>query len=203
MKIENLEAFNIEGAIRGMRFPKKGISTSTGDIISEKDLDLAMRLWDASEKDNLAHSKFLRQIFVSMDITAPLYWWSEMDTYTIGVTKNSESTMHTLLSDVESISLSNFEYDFPAESYIIYSIEAIKRIKSDNRLSQIAKKRAIKQILPSAWKQRRHWTGSYEMVRNICKQREFHPLIEWDFFRKRMRALPYSKQLIFGERDGE
>lgn len=198
MKFENTNVFNIEGAIRGMRFPMKGNGDTIGDKIGPKDLDLANRLWAASEKDNLAHSKFLRQILISVDISAPLYFWSEMDTYKVGTVANSESTMHKLTRDAKNLSLEDFECDWESELYISeVLIPELQRIAADDTIDDIKRLRQLKQKLPTSYIQKRHWTGNYEIVRNIYNQRKNHRLTEWNTdFVNWAHSLPYAAEFI-------
>lgn len=206
MKFENTWTGNWEGAMRGMRFPMKGTGDTIGQIIGEKDLDLAGRLWRASELDNLAHSKFLRQIFISVDITAPLYFWSEMDTYKVSTTANSESTMHKLTKDAKSLSLEDFQVDKNMEDYIKEVIQALQSV-SENQYyeSEVERLRHLKQMLPTSYLQKRHWTANYEVVRNIYNQRKKHRLTEWNTdFVNWVKSLPYAAEFILREvRDGE
>lgn len=209
MKFENTEVFNIKGAMRGMRFPMKGdhLSDTFSETIGNRDLDLAQRLWAASEKENLAHSKFLRQIFVSVDITAPLYWWSEMDTYKIGTTANSESTMHKLVLDSKTLSIEGFgELEPVAKDFIkSYVIPKLKEVSEDTSLKSNEKLKTLKQILPTSFHQKRHWTSNYEVIRNIWNQRVHSPhrLGEWtgiglcgESFNSWARTLPYFEHFI-------
>lgn len=191
--------------MRGMRFPMKGQGdtfTLDGDvIIGDKDLDLAQRLWHASETDNLAHSKFLRQIMVSVDITAPLYWWSEFDTYKVGTTANSESTMHKLTKDARNLSIDDFELDPPMIGYFeLVVIPQLQAIAEQEGLGEIEKLRRLKQTLPTSYLQKRHWTGNYEIVRNIYNQRVVRPhrlKHEWiDTFGCWAECLPYAEHFI-------
>lgn len=198
MKFENTKVFNIEGAMRGMRFPMKGVGDTVGDEIGPKDMDLALRLWNASENDNLAHSKFLRQIFVSVDISAPLYFWSELDTYKVGTVANSESTMHKLTKDAKNLSLQDFECDWETEQYLTdVLIPELQRIAADDTIDDIKRLRQLKQKLPTSYIQKRHWTGNYEIVRNMYNQRRNHRLTEWrtDFVNW-AHSLPYSAEFI-------
>jgi len=177
----------------------KGIGDTIGDIIGEKDMDLAGRLWKASETDNLAHSKFLRQILLSVDITAPLYFWSEMDTYKIGTTANSESTMHKLTKDAKSLSLDDFELngDGKMDGYILHVIDALQAVSAAEYASEVERLRHLKQMLPTSYMQKRHWTANYEVVRNIYNQRKNHRLREWNTdFVNWVISLPYSDDFI-------
>lgn len=202
MKFENTQVFNIEGAMRGMKFPMKAVSDTVGDNIGPKDLDLAQRLWMASENENLAHSKFLRQILVSVDITAPLYFWSEMDTYKVGTTANSESTMHKLLKDSKKLTVDDFSVDDENFDYIEnIVIPRLQSVSANTEYSDIKKLRLLKQALPSSYNQKRHWTANYEVIRNIFNQREHHRLYEWTSvvgFCGWASKLPYAEDFIGG-----
>lgn len=200
MRFDNTAVFNIEGAMRGMRFPMKGIGDTAGDIIGDKDMDLAGRLWNASENENLAHSKFLRQIMLSVDISAPLYIWSELDTYKIATTANSESTMHKLTKDAKSLTLADFECDPENEDWILnVIIPELQRVSLDTSLGEIKRLRLLKQKLPTSYIQKRHWTANYEVVRNMYNQRVFRPhrLVEWNTdFGNWAESLPYADEFI-------
>ncbi len=200
MKFENTRVFNVEGAMRGMRFPMKGTGDTYGDLIGSKDMNLAQRLYHASEVDNLAHSKFLRQILISVDIDAPLYWWSEGDTYKIGTTANSESTMHKLIKDVESLCLDDFWLD--AENVEYFTLSVIPRLKEivAAGYGPIKTLRLLKQALPTAFLQKRHWTANYEVIRNMYNQRKNHRLNEWTgHFCAWVESLPYAEEFLIGE----
>lgn len=200
MKFENTWVGNIEGSMRGMRFPMKGIGDTLENNIGEKDLDLSGRLFKASQKENFAHSKFLRQIFVSVDITAPLYFWSEYDTYKVGTTANSESTMHKLTKDAKSLTIADFELD---EEELAFTrdvvIPKLQEISLNPNYGEIKRLRLLKQNLPTSYLQKRHWTGDYEVVRNIYNQRvnSPHRLIEWTkAFAEWAESLPYAECFI-------
>lgn len=198
MKFENTWTGNWEGAMRGMRFPMKGIGDTIGQVLGPKDLDLAGRLWKASETDNLAHSKFLRQIFVSVDISAPLYYWSEMDTYKIGTTANSESTMHKLTKDAKNLTIDDFQIDPPLYGYFTeVVIPQLQAISLQEDISEIDRLRRLKQTLPTSYIQKRHWTANYEVIRNIYNQRRNHRLEEWfTYFVEWVKTLPYAEEFI-------
>lgn len=220
MKFENIQVFNFEGALRGMRNPKnsweKSDSYYDGDkyIIGENDMRLASALTHAGSE----HRKFLRQIFVSVDITAPLYWWKEFDTYKVGTVANSTSTMHKLEST--PITIDCFETD--DYSHIPYNlnkqkIDIINVIKNDFipfleilrvLYNTTHNKRFWKELirwLPESWLQTRTVTMNYENLVTICKQRRNHKLNEWSGidqadlqnFISWARSLPYAKQFIF------
>jgi hypothetical protein len=116
------------------------------------------------------HDKFLRQIGVILDITAPLYWWKQMDTYKVGTVAQSESTMHTLLKN--PITKDCFESGKVPDFYINF-LEDLRKHKDFSRLNA---------CLPQSWLQRRIWTGNYAVLKNIILQRENHKLPEWKFF---------------------
>ncbi len=175
--------------------------------LGPKDLDLAQRMIKAGSSDR----KFLRQIFVSVDITAPLYWWKEFDTYKIGTVANSTSTMHKLAST--PITFDCFEMD-DFENLRVYDNEPynidtfITDIWDDIigycetlrlRYNETKDKRYWKElirILPEAWLQTRTVTLNYEVLRTIYFQRRYHKLTEWHRFCEWIESLPYGKELI-------
>ena len=171
--------------------------------IGKNDLDLAQRMIKAGTPND----KFLRQIFVSVDITAPRYWWSEMDTYKVGTTANSTSTMHKLAST--PITIDCFEIDDYEPS-----LQLIDPVHIDTRISQFIDdleqlrqlynqtkdKKYWKELvrwLPAGWKQTRTWTANYSVLRNIIYWRQSHKLSEWSQFIDWCKTLPYSKELLF------
>ncbi|HAU86234.1 MAG TPA: hypothetical protein DCW90_12295 [Lachnospiraceae bacterium] len=179
-------------------------------VIGENDMKLAQTLIKAGNE----HRKFMRQIFVSVDITAPLYWWKEMDQYRINVTTNSTSTMHRLTSSPitldcfetddydRNLSLAdNPEYDdgldniSTFEEDIIYVLENIRK-----KYLETKDKRYWKELvrwLPESWLQKRTITMNYENIRNMYFQRRNHKLTEWsESFIKWVESLPYAKELI-------
>lgn len=212
IKIENCETFNFEGALRGMRNPLDSWSKSdsykdknNNFIIGQKDMQLAQRLI----KSGSEHAKFLRQIFVTMDITAPLYWWKEMDQYKIGTTTNSCSTMHKITSYPITPNLFSFD-DELNELQVFDTIEAFTIKDNIDFICATCEKlrqkyletkdkrywRALIQILPESWNQKRTWTGNYQILGNIYKQRDKHKLSEWNEFLNFLEKLPYFKELI-------
>lgn len=217
MKFENTEIFNFEGAMRGMRNPKNSwykndtyIDYENNIHIGENDMKLAQTLIKAGNE----HRKFMRQIFVSVDITAPLYWWKEFDTYKVGTVANSTSTMHKLATT--PITLDCFEIDdydrnlsladnpkdddgldniSTFEEDIIYVLENIRQ-----KYLETKDKRYWKELirwLPESWLQKRTITMNYENVRNMYFQRRNHKLTEWsESFIKWVESLPYTEELI-------
>lgn len=246
MKFENTEVWGFEHALRGMRNPKNSWNKSDSyygcdnDIVCEKcntssegcinyknnyvigknDMKLAQALIKAGSE----HRKFMRQIFVSVDITAPLYWWKEFDTYKVGTVANSTSTMHKITS--EPITLDCFEIDdydrnlsladnpkyddgfdniSTFEEDIIYVLENIRQ-----KYLETKDKRYWKELirwLPESWLQKRTVTLTYENLLAMCSkgQRRFHKLNEWSGqdnpnipnFISWVRTLPYAPELIF------
>ena len=216
IRIENIEVFNFEGALRGMRNPLESwdksdsywndttIESVKEFIIGEKDMKLALKLVKAGNE----HAKFMRQIFVSMDITAPLYFFKEFDTYKISTVANSTSTMHRMGS--RSLTYEDFSWDKFFETnfgnindeYIYNSIEKYRQdtLSHLNELIEIWQERrdkkiwlAIIQNLPSSFNQMRTWTGNYQVLRNMYFQRHNHKLQEWKDFCKVIEELPYSE----------
>lgn len=179
-------------------------------FLGPNDLDLAQRLILAGNE----HAKFMRQIFVSVDISAPLYWWKEFDTYKVGTVANSTSTMHKLSSI--PITKEMFEFDDNADDLVVSQgksvngeweyvfgdyIEDIVDMCENLRLKfketgDTAYWRALIQILPNAYVQTRTVTMSYANLRNIYFQRKSHKLKEWHDFCDWIKTLPYSKDLI-------
>lgn len=219
IKIENIEVFNFEGAFRGLRNPMNSWNKSDSYIdaltnkyiVGENDLKLAQRMIGAGTDE----SKFMRQIFVSMDITAPLYWWKEADTYKIATVSNSCSTMHKITSS--EITEENYSFDpepdkpltdLPTNDYVrildiknraVADVEWLR--KKYNETNDKRYWRLLIQINPDGWLQKRTWTGNYQNLRNMYFARKNHKLIEWEQFCQIIEQLPYSKELICYEKD--
>lgn len=216
IKFENTEVMNWEGAIRGMRNPLNSWDKSDskygtvvmGDYvrypipcIGKNDLELMQKLIKAGSD----HRKFMRQILVSVDITAPLYWWKEFDTYKVGTVANSCSTMHKIASkpiELEDFSIDNFNFDdynsIELKDMFVNVIEDCEELRCKYNETQDSKYwRGLIQLLPSSYNQKRTVTLNYEVLRNIYKSRKFHKLNEWSIdFIKWMHSLPYAKKLI-------
>jgi hypothetical protein len=205
IKIENASVMNFKNAIRGMRHPMKSYHRSdsvfhvNGDIIKlgQNDKELAKRLIRAGGE----HRKFTRQIFVSIDITAPLYWWKEMDLYKIGTTTNSTSTMHLIHKRdlvLDDFSLDNVINNQLALKYFNDYLETINHFR--RKFVETKNKeywRLMIEMLPSSFNQTRTWTGNYENLYNIYNQRKNHKLTEWRDFCSLIETLPYFKELFF------
>ena len=201
MKFEHTQVYNFDGALRGMRNPLNSWDRSDSRwenglfVIGEKDLELCRRLIGGGTE----HRKFMRQIFVCVDITAPLYWWSEYDTYKVGTAANSTSTMHTLSKT--PITLDMFEID-PDESQTPYWESVVKQLEELRQKYNETKDyhwfRCMKQQLPAAFRQTRTCTFSYENVRATLGQRHNHRLSEWSHdYVAWAHTLPYAEELLF------
>lgn len=226
MRFEHTETWGWEHAIRGMRNPLESWSKSDSEFsaivngmckLGDNDLKLMKKLIASGPE----HRKFMRQIFISVDITAPLYWWKEFSTYKIGTTANSTSTMHKLTS--RSITSECFEFDngsdlevtnytipHGGECGLVYSDyqEDIIDMCETLRQKYLETKdkrywRALVQILPNAFLQTRTVSLSYANLRNMYFQRRDHKLIEWHKFCDWISKLPYGGELIMLEEKGE
>ena len=205
MKFEHTEVWGFKHAIRGMRNPLKSHQKSDSDfsdVINPKIGECDMALMQMLVKGGSEHRKFMRQIHVSVDITAPRYWWSEFDTYSVGVSKNSESTMHTIKKETLTIDmftdkcLSEFD-EWYWESWLVYLNTLIKRYNDTKNEDYF---RMLKKALPEGFLQKRTVDLNYENLYNIYHQRKSHRLPEWSVeFIKWVQTLPYSKELIIGE----
>ncbi|MBR2556336.1 MAG: hypothetical protein IKE94_15930 [Aeriscardovia sp.] len=197
IKIENIKVYNIARAVyssrNAMNSWDKSDSDLEHDILGENDLDLAKRLYKAGTE----HRKYLRQIFVSMDITAPLYWWKEADTYKVGTVANSCSTMHKI--HAKEFTLDDFSHEnllYEWKSHLMNTIGALN-LAREFYLKTKDKKYwwQMIQLLPSSYNQRRTITMNYENVMSIINQREGHKLDEWREMVATLRTLPYVKEI--------
>lgn len=195
-EIDNIDAWLVKnGTLKtdNCRYP----SFVEVAYIGPNDMELAQRLIKAGGE----HRKFLRQIFITVDITAPLYWWKEFDTYKIGTTANSTSTMHKLSST--PITLDCFEIDDYIETRLgNINANTIIQYCEDLRLKYLETKdiRYWKELirwLPESWLQTRTITMNYENIFNICRQRKGHKLTEWKQFIDWVKTLPYNQEFIF------
>ena len=186
IRIENVKMFNAEGAIRGMRNPMNSWdkSDSVDGHIGDNDLALMKRLFDAGTE----HRKYLRQIFVSCDILAPLYWWKEADTFKVGTTANSCSTMHKIHS--KEFVLDDFSTDHLLRlgkgtlENVIYDLNYFRVMYLETKNKSYWWQ--LIQLLPSSYNQLRTVTMNYEVLANIIRQRKNHKLDEWLEFCKIM-----------------
>lgn len=202
LKVENLRTFNWEGALRGMRNPYNSYAKSdstfdeNGNVINigENDLRLMKTLFKAGTE----HRKYLRQIFVSMDITAPLYLWKEADTYKIGTTSNSCSTMHKIQSQEfteDMFSCEHLNSDSMATlRSTIFQLNKYRKLYNENHNKNDWWQ--MIQLLPSSYNQRRTITMNYENVFTIIHQRSGHRLTEWNELIEVFKTLPYVQELL-------
>lgn len=199
IKVENIDVWGFEHAVRGMRNPLNSWDKSDSYVasnrwgIGENDLDLMQRLYKAGPE----HRKYLRQIVVSMDITAPLYWWKEFDTYKIGTVANSCSTMHKIAA--KEFTLDDFSCEHLNNESII-ALENVIHCMNVSRQSFNALKDKnywwqMIQLLPTSYNQKRTVTLNYENVITMIKQRAGHKLDEWNEFIKILKYLPYIVEI--------
>ena len=207
IRIDNVDVYGFEAAIRGMRSPKNSWDKSDSCwsspnengtdkpmyIIGENDLKLMHTLAAAGQD----HGKFLRMIHVQLDVTAPLYWWKEADTYSVGVVKNSCSTMHKIHS--KEFTLDDFSHEH------LYS--PLHDLKPTVDLLNVYRERFLDtkdkedwwqliQLLPSSYNQRRTWDLNYAVLRNIYHARRNHKIDEWHTLCDWIETLPYAEELI-------
>ena len=196
---------NLENAIRGARNPMNSWARSDSYydengqyILGENDLSLAKRLRNAGTSD---HRKYLRQVMLSVDITAPMYWWKEYDTYKVATVANSTSTMHKIHS--KPFEIDDFSHDHLTENGLKV-LRALVDEMEKIRLEYVETKDKalwydLIQLLPSSYNQMRTCTLNYETLINIYKSRKHHKLEEWRSFCEWIETLPYAKELIIAE----
>ena len=197
---------NLENAIRGARNPMNSWAKSDSFydnegnyILGENDLSLAKRLRIAGSD----HRKYLRQVFVSVDITAPMYWWKEYDTYKVATVANSTSTMHRI--HAKPFSLEDFSHDkMSGEALSLFRDYISKLEKIRLRYLEGGKKKEdwydLIQLLPSSYHQLRTLSMDYETLVNIYFARRSHKLFEWHRFCEWIETLPYAEELILAEK---
>lgn len=210
LKTKEVTVMNLQNAMRGARNPHNSWDRSDSywlggnDIISgldyilgPNDIALAKRLRNAGSD----HRKFMRQIFVSMDIIAPLYWWKEFDTYKVGTCANSSSTMHRLHKEALT------REDISCENMLPSSLKILDDLINEINLLRVQfnetkdKKYwySMIQLLPSSYNQLRTVTMTYENLVNMYHARKNHKLDEWHQFIETIEKLPYFNELIKGE----
>ena len=202
IKVTNIKVYNLARAVYSARNAlnswAKSDSDLENDILGENDLALAMRLANAGSDDR----KFMRQISVVMDVTAPLLWWKEAGQYKIGVTTNSCSTMHRIHS--RDLELSDFTWENLDEPGLQLLEATIDYINYNRKLYIETKEkkywRHMIDALPTSYQQLRTVTLNYEVLRNMYHARKNHKLTEWRTLCDVIESLPYS-QLITGDRD--
>jgi hypothetical protein len=213
IKVENIETWGFEHAIRGMRNPLNSWSRSDSSFgyeaysgefvpdlkIGENDLKLMRQLYVGGQP----HRKYLRQIFAVMDITAPLYWWKEFDTYKVGTTANSCSTMHKIAA--KEFTVEDFSVEHLLAENTVYFGKTIERLNNArNKFLETKDKRywwQMIQLLPSSYNQRRTVSMTYENVMNMLDYREGHKLDEWREFCKILKQLPYVEVIRDGKKE--
>ena len=201
IKIERTSVMNFENAIRGARNPMNSwnrmdsyYDEKGNFIMGPNDLNLAQRLARAGSD----HRKFIRQIFVSVDFTAPLYWWKEYNTYKVATVANSTSTMHKIAS--KPFELEDFSHDHMNEKALA-SLKATIDVLEELRQEYLETKDktiwySMIQLLPSNYHQMRTCTLNYETLMNIYYARRTHKLQEWHDVCDWIASLPYAKELI-------
>ena len=202
LKIERVSVMNLENAMRGARNPMNSWAKSDSYydekgnyVLGENDIDLAKRLARAGSD----HRKFIRQIFVSVDITAPLYWWKEFDTYKVGTVANSTSTMHKIHSkpfEREDFSCDRLDEGGLAMLDTLISYLEGEREKFNADREDRQSWHNMIQMLPSSYNQMRTVTMNYENLVNIYYARKSHKLAEWHVLCDWIKALPYAEALI-------
>ena len=204
LKCERTSVMNFENAMRGARNPLNSWGrydsyyNENGEFVfGENDLSLAKRLCKAGTD----HRKFVRMIFVSVDVTAPMYWWKEYDTYKVATVANSTSTMHKITS--KPFELSDFSTDHMNQQGIDAINEVIK-VLEELRLQYLETKDktiwyTIIQLLPSSYNQMRTCTLNYENLAGIYFARKNHKLQEWHTYCDWIEELPYFKELFLQE----
>ena len=210
IKIENVEVVGWEAAIRGMRNPMNSWSKSDSCfcpnepccegncsmMIGPNDLDLMKRLRNAGTD----HRKFMRMIAVYIDVTAPLYWWKEFDTYKVGTVANSCSTMHKIHEKEFTLEDFSCEHLTPWNETVLANLIVELNANRDRYLQTKEKEDwwQMIQLLPSSYNQKRTVMFNYEVLANMYKSRKDHKLDEWRNFCSWIKTLPYS-ELITGE----
>ncbi len=205
IEVEHVDVWGFQHAIRGMRNPLNSWGKSDSyalyadeksyeNIIGPNDITLMKTLFKAGTE----HRKYLRQIFVSMDITAPLYWWKEFDTYKVGTVANSCSTMH-MIHRLE-FELDDFSHEHLDDNNLLWLQGIIDQLNSDRERYLETKDKQqwwnMIQLLPSSYNQRRTVTMNYENVVTIIRQRSNHKLDEWNAFIDILKELPYVKEIM-------
>ena len=208
IELMRTSVMNFENAIRGARNPLNSWAKSdscydeNGNyILGENDLSLAVRLC----KSGSDHRKFVRMIFVSVDINAPLYWWKEYDTYKVGTVANSCSTMHKIHSKPFSLDdMSTDRMDDASKAVMQQVVDRLEALRLEyNETKDKSLWYSMIQLLPSSYNQMRTCTLNYETLINIYHARRSHKLDEWHVFCDWIESLPYAKELITSLYDEE
>ena len=226
IKIENTDVYGFEAAIRGMRNPKnswdksdsyysilppdgeQGVYIPPVFSMGPNDLKLAMALSSGTDD----HSKYLRYITVTCDVTAPLYWWKEADTYKVGTVADSCSTMHKIAAKEFTLDDFSHEHLKSVPAHVTWDHQDYSNTALDCLLDTIDMLNTYRdkylvtkdkedwwqliQLLPSSYNQRRTWMGNYQVLKRIYFARKDHKLDEWHDFCNWISALPYAKELF-------
>ena len=206
IKLERTSVMNLENAMRGARNPMNSwnrmdsfYDEDGNYVLGPNDLGLAKRLRRAGSD----HRKYIRQVFVSVDITAPMYWWKEYDTYKVATVANSTSTMHKIHS--KPFELDDFSHDHLTKDSLEFMGVIIDRLESIRQKFVAEKKKEdwydLIQLLPSSYNQMRTCTMNYETLVNIYFARRNHKLQEWHTFCHWIESLPYAKELIIAQEE--
>ena len=201
LTLKNTSVMNFENAIRGARNPMNSWGRMDSHtepdgsfVFGPNDLDLAMRLAKAGSD----HRKYLRMVFVSVDVTAPLYWWKEYDTYKVATVANSTSTMHKIHS--KPFSMDDFSCDHMTDGTKKFMETVVAELENIRLRFKETKNKDdwydMIQLLPSSYNQMRTCTFNYETLINIYRARKNHKLAEWHTFCDWIETLPYAEQLI-------
>lgn len=233
IKIENTDVYGFEAAIRGMRNPMNSWDKSDSGycegrsarcdncpiepdeyapcynalvnkgklyVVGQKDFALMKQLVRAGSD----HSKFMRMITVTCDITAPMYWWKEMDTYKVGTVRNSCSTMHKI--HAKEFELSDFSYEHLSDSSLAIFEKLVDELNFWRNEYDHGVNKGDKyfwwqmiQLLPSSYNQRATWQANYAVLRNIYHARKNHKLDEWNEFRRWIESLPQSELITYSK----
>lgn len=201
IKLERTSVLNLENAMRGARNPMNSWARTDSYydedrnyVLGPNDLDLAKRLAKAGPD----HRKFIRQIFVSVDITAPLYWWKEYDTYKVATVANSTSTMHKIHS--KAFEEEDFSTDHMTEETKKHFLDFVAYMEEVRKKFVETKDKTcwydLIQMLPSSYNQLRTCTLNYETLSNIYYARKAHKLGEWHTLCDWIKTLPYAADII-------
>lgn len=199
VKFENTRVYNIDRALHGMRNPLQSwdrsdslVDGSESFLMGQGDKLLTHRLIVSGSE----HRKFMRQIFVCVDITAPRFWFQELDTYKIGTVSNSTSTMHTLAK--KEITRDMFYFDGVDEEYIDFVLNKLNLQREKyNESHSLVDFTALKSMLPESFLNTRMWSGSYENLYIMFRQRKNHKLSGWSVdFVDWVKTLPYAEELL-------
>ncbi|MBQ2404494.1 MAG: hypothetical protein II280_03675 [Lachnospiraceae bacterium] len=205
IKLERTSVMNLENATRGARNPMNSwarmdsyYDEDGNFILGENDLGLAQKLRKAGSD----HRKYVRQIFVSVDITAPLYWWKEFDTYKVATVANSTSTMHKI--HAKPFDIDDFSHDHMTPDTLAFMQTVVDELEKIRQKYMTEGKNKedwydMIQLLPSSYNQMRTVTMNYETLINIFFARRYHKLQEWHTFCDWIKTLPYAEEIIIAE----